>query len=238
MADIMFENPPALRGSLEQQLLALYGHMSIVCDRLNYALHSIDSSQFTPETQSTLQQVGTNKQDIEKRRKDLKSLIIKNAEQIKSDMEEIRVHLSGRIDTISNQFGEYSQNLESEIVATAQGVLQQYNVMERIQGAEDATQNFINRINQYIFTGILDSGEAGIAIGTNVTDATTGELIPANKMATFTASEMAFYQNGVKVAYFASNKFVIEEGEVKKSMVMGNFQWQIFADGSMGLMMV
>lgn len=238
MAETFFENPPQMRGTTEQQLMALYGHLAIVCDKLNVALNNISTAQLAPEAQSTMMQVKENKEEIEKKRKSLRELIIKNAERVKADMEEIRMNLSGRIDAISEDFGEFTQTIDSEIVATAEGVLQQYNVMERIQGAEDTTQAFINRINQYIFTGLLDNGEVGIAIGTNVTDATTGQLIPDNKMATFTSSEMAFYQNGTKVAYFSGTSFVIERGEVKKSMVMGNFQWQIFADGSMGLMKV
>ncbi len=238
MADIFFDNPPLQRGTAEQQLSVLYGHLAVMADKLNTALHNITAEQLAPEAQSVLQQIPQQKEEREKARKDLKKLIIKNAEIVETAMEEIRTHLQGQITAISEDFGEFTQSLDAEIVATAEGVLQSYNVLQRIQGAEDATQSFINRISQYIFTGLLDSGEVGIAIGTNVTDTETGELIPANKMATFTSSELAFYQNGEKVAYFSGNSFVIERGEVKKSMVMGNFQWQIFADGSMGLMKV
>ena len=222
MADVFFENPPLQGGTEEQQLSVLYGHLAIMADKLNTALHNITAEQLVPEAQSVLQQIPQQKEEREKVRKDLKKLIIKNAEIVETAMEEIRTHLQGQITAISEDFGEFTQSLDAEIVATAEGVLQSYNVMQRIQSAEDATQSFINRISQYIFTGLLDSGEVGIAIGTNVTDTVTGELIPANKMATFTSSELAFYQNGEKVYSMNIVANSIEFAESKNAAASGD----------------
>lgn len=235
MVNVFFDNPPAQSGSTEAQLVQLYAYLMTISSKLNEAMNSLGEEQ--AETQEQTQAVIRQAEEkTENNRQDLKSLIIKTAEVVRTEMEEIRTHLQGQVTAISEDFGEFQQTLDTTISATARGVLQEYNIEERITGAEQATQTFINRISQYIYTGLLDSGEVGIAIGTNVTDSSTGELIPANKMATFTSSELAFYQNGEKVAYFSGNSFVIERGEVKKSMKMGNFTWMIFDNGSMGLM--
>ena len=55
-------------------------------------------------------------------------------------------------------------------------------------------------------------------------------------MVTLTANALTFYVNGARAAWFSNSIFNIENGEVNRSMRMGNFLWQIFANGSMGLM--
>ena len=65
-----------------------------------------------------------------------------------------------------------------------------------------------------------------------------GQLNNQNKMATFTADRLSFYLNGAEVAYFSNNVFHIARGEVTDSMIMGNFQWKVFSNGSLGLMKI
>ena len=97
MADVFFDNPPLQRGTAEQQLSVLYGHLAVMADKLNTALHNITAEQLAPEAQSVLQQIPQQKEEREKVRKDLKKLIIKNAEIVETAMEEIRTHLQGQI---------------------------------------------------------------------------------------------------------------------------------------------
>ena len=233
---VFFDNPPIQSGNAEEQLRTLYAYLNTVSQKLNEALMSVSMEQANAEAQQAVKVAQETAKTAETNRQDLKSLIIKTAEIVHTEMEEIRTHLQGQVTAISEDFGEFQQTLDATIAATARGVMQEYNIEERITTAEETTDAFIRRISQYVYTGLLDTDEVGIAIGTNVTDSSTGDLIPANKMATFTSSEISFYQNGAKVAYFGGNLFHIEKGEVLKSMKMGNFTWMIFDNGSMGLM--
>ena len=235
MVNVFFDNPPIQNGTDEQKLQQIYLYLMTMSGKLNEVMASISEQQAEGQAQ-TQAAVKQTEQTAESNRQDMKSLIIKTAEIVRTEMEEIRTHLQGQVTAISEDFGEFQQTLDTTISATARGILQEYNIEERITSAEETTEAFINRISQYVYTGLLDTGEVGIAIGTNVTDSSTGELIPANKMATFTSSEISFYQNGSKVAYFGGNKFVIAKGEVTDSMKMGNFTWMIFSNGAMGLM--
>ena len=233
---VFFDNPPVQSGSAEEQLRTLFRYLETISQKLNESLMMVSMEQANAEAQKAVTIAEETKQTAEVNRQDLKSLIIKTAQVVHTEMEEIRTHLQGQVTAISEDFGTFQQNLDTTIAATARGVLQEYNIEERITSAEETTDAFIRRISQYVYTGLLDTGEVGIAIGTNVTDSSTGELIPDNKMATFTSGEISFYQNGTKVAYFGNNMFHIEKGEVLKSMKMGNFTWMIFDNGSMGLM--
>jgi len=116
--------------------------------------------------------------------------------------------------------------------------MQTYNVEERLQAVETDTEDFINNISSYIYSGILDPNDpsvVGIAIGYNVTNE-DGTLNQQNKMATFTADALTFYVNGSAAAYFSNNVFHIAQGEITDSMRMGNFIWKVLSSGAMGLM--
>ena len=236
MADVLFDNPPVLTGKPEDQLRQLYNHLFRMSDQLNYALMNISIEQMNPETktvvQAGVQAEAQNQQD----RETLKSLIIKTAEIVRSEMDEIRTTLQSRYEAISEQFGTYQQTIDTQIAATAAGILQDYHIEERIQGVETDTQEFINGINAYIYSGILDANNTvGIAIGYNVTNE-DGTLNQANKMATFTAEKLSFWLNDVEAAWFSNSVFHIKRGEVEEEMRMGRYIWKTFTSGAMGLM--
>ena len=235
--DTFFENPPTLQGAERQQLQQVYNYLMAMSDKLNQALMTISIDQMTPETQAEIRksEMAQNEQAAT-----LKSLIVKTATVVRHEMDEIRAHLQDEYEALSDEFGEYERNLESTITATAQGVLQEYHYDERIQSVQDAAEGFQRRIDQYIFSGLIDeiNGKYGIAIGENVTayDAEGNPYLnTARKTATFTMDELAFWQGETKLAWITDNIFHFAQGEVTKSMKMGNHTWTILSDGSMGL---
>jgi len=237
MANVFFDNPPMLTGKEDNQLQQVYRYLSAMSDKLNMALMDITIEQMAPQTRQTISSTQ------EKQAQDyttLKSMIIKTAEVVRHEMDEISTHLEDNYQALSSQFGEYERNLGSTITATAEGILQEYQFQERITGLEDDTESFQRRINQYIFSGLVDeiNGKYGIAIGENVTaydEQGNPYLNTDRKTATFTMDELAFWHGTTKMAYFTDNVFHISQGEVTKSMKMGNHTWQIMTDGSMGL---
>lgn len=240
MDKTFFDNPPILQGRPEEQLKALYGYLGTVSNKLNEAMMSISIEESRAEEQRTLAvQTGG---EAEQQQSDFirtKSLILKTAELVRTEMEEIRATLSGSIEALSEQFGTYQQNITQEITATATGLLQQFQIEERISGVEGQVSDFIRSQSSYIFAGILDQVQqtTGIAIGEGVTDE-NGDLVDANKVVTITSDKICFYQNGSIVAYFGSNKFYISDGVVTNSMTMGNFMWKVFSNNSLGLMKI
>ena len=237
MAEVFFDNPPALQGKEENQLRQIYMYLNAMSDKLNTALMDVTIEQMAPQTR----QVITNQAEVSQKNYDsLKSMIVKTAEIVRHEMDEIRVRLEDNYTALSSQFGEYERNLTSTITATANGILQDYQFQERITGLENDTESFQRQINQYIFSGLISESPVryGIAIGENVTayDQDGNPYLNTNqKTATFTMDELAFWQGETKLAWFASRVMHIDNAEIENTMKMGNHTWKILADGALGL---
>lgn len=237
MAEVFFENPPALQGKEENQLRQLYAYLNAMSEKLNTALMDVTIEQMAPEARKVI--TGTAETQV-KDFETLKSMIIKTAEVVRHEMDEIRVHLEDNYEALSSQFGEYERNLTNDITMTAEGILQEYQFQERITGLESDTESFQRQINQYIFSGLISENPVryGIAIGENITaydQDGNPYLNTEQKTATFTMDELAFWQGETKMAWFASRVMHIDNAEIESSMKMGNHIWRIMADGAMAL---
>lgn len=239
MHKVFFDNPPLMAGRTEDQLRALYGYLGTVSSKLNEALMTITIEQKQAEDKIRVIVTGKEADPAQSDFMRAKSLIIKNAELVRSEMEEIRATLHGEVEALSEQFGSYQQSITQEITATATGLLQEFRIEERISGVEGEVSNFIRSQSSYIYAGILDqtTQKTGIAIGEGVTDE-NGALVDANKVVTITSDRISFYLNGSEVAYFGNNSFYIGDGVVTSSMTMGNFMWKVFSNNSLGLMKI
>ena len=236
MAEVFLENPPVLSGSAENQLRQLYGHLFKLSDQLNSALMNISIEQMSPEAQTAIRTGGEAAAQNQNERETLKSMIIKTAEIVRSEMTEIRTTLESHYEAISEQFGTYKEDIQQELALTAGGISQVYTLVESVQGAEEETAGLLRKLNANIFSGILDAvtGDVGIAIGYNVTN-NDGTLNSTNKMATFTADRLTFYLNNVPAAYFSNSIFHISDGEILNSLKMGSYIWKTLSSGAMGL---
>ena len=244
MADVFFDSPPMLQGKEEDQLRQLQRYLNAMSDKLNMALMSITIEQMAPETRTVITK---QSETTEKNYTSLKTMIVKTAEVVRHEMDEITARLEDHYSALSEQFGSYERDLTNTITATASGILQDYHYEERVQGLEtDSSDNkdYWRNLNQYIFSGLIDTDpdtdmpRYGIAIGENVTayDANNNPYLDENrKTATFTMNELAFWHGETKIAYFTDNVFHIERGEIIDSLMMGKHTWKILADGSMGL---
>ena len=232
-SDVFFDNPPALQGTEKVQLDQLYRYLNAMSEKLNQALMNISIEQLTPDVQDVISGAQKGEQQA-KEVNGLKSLIIKTAEIVRHEMDEIRISLEDHYEALSSQFGQYERDIDSQITLGAQGVLQDFQIEERINSVTDEFESYRQNVNSYIFLGILDNGKTGIAIGENVTDA-SGNYDSAQKMATFTSERLSFWRNGIELAYFSDDVFHIAKGEITKELKMGNHTWKIMSDGSMGL---
>ena len=239
MDNVFFENPPVLQGNERAQLQQLSGYLNTISNKLNEALMTVET-QTIQEIEQRLSTTGSGEERPEI--KSLKSLIIKTAEIVRTEMDEISTQLHSETEAVSSQVGTLTQTLDATIRATAEGVLQDYHYEELVQDTE-ANTVYRTLANQRIFSGLIndDPVEYGIAIGEGVTayDADGNPYLNQNaKCATFTMNRMSFWQGDVELAYFSSGKFYISNGEITNSLTIGNFQWRAMADKSMTLVRV
>lgn len=238
MDNVFFDNPPALQGDEIRQLQQLYSYLYAMSEKLNAAMIEVDVQQKQEIERTTTGQAKTQAEGFAT----LKSLIIKTAEIVRTEMQEISTQLHGETMAVSAEVGTLEQTLDTTIRATAEGVLQDYHFSELVTDTNTNTF-YRTQTNQYIFTGILDTntGKVGIAIGDGVTayDANGNPYLNQNaKVATFTNDRMSFWQGNTEVAYFSSGKFFISNGEITNTLQIGNFVWKKMADDSMVLVRI
>lgn len=240
MDNVFFDNPPLLQGNEQTQLQQLSGYLYTMSQKLNEAMMAVA----TQEAEAQEQQAGGNGPAEEPKSKEyatLKSLIIKTAQIVRTEMEEIATTLHGETEAISEDLGTLERQMDLEIRASAEGIIQNYRLDETVTENASNTQ-YRQQTSHYIYTGIIDqsTGEAGIAIGEGVTahDPETGDayLNQNAKVATFTKNELAFWQGTVKLAYFSSGRFYITEGEITRLLQIGNFIWKAMTGGSVALL--
>ena len=194
MADTFFDNPPVLQGSEQTQLQQLYGYLNTISEKLNEALMNITIEQMSAEAQEQIRSaVKGSTERNQSEYNTLKALIIKSAEIVRTEMDEIATELRSSTQALSNEFGELQTDLTQTIRDTATGLLREFKYDETVTNAQTGAK-YKTHTEQYIFSGLLDETTNpptyGIAIGENVTN-TDGTLNEAGKMATFTMSEMA-----------------------------------------------
>ena len=240
MDNVFFDNPPVLQGDERTQLAQLNGYLFTISNKLNEALMTVSTAESAAQQAGGIRTPGSatapEKAEDKQYYNTLKSMIVKTAEIVRTEMQEISVRLESETEAISEQFGAFQQNLEQEITDTAEGLLQSYHFEEVITDAQTGA-SFSERTSQYIFTGLLETDpepKYGLAIGENITG-DDGELNTEAKVATFTMDEMAFWEGETKLAYFSSGKFYIANGEITETLTVGGFHWKVLANGSMAL---
>lgn len=135
----------------------------------------------------------------------MRSLIIKTAEYTVENSEKIRLSMSGEY-VAKSEFGDYFEKTTVDIEGTPVGITQLYGYTSGITGEfGDITVDSHN----FIKTGLLyyDKNSLpvyGVGVGELATkvDANGHTVLDrSNLLATYTADEIAFWQNSEKVAY-------------------------------------
>lgn len=237
MANVFFDNPPTLSGEEAEQLQQLYRYLSTISDQLNTALMDITIEQLAPETKEIVTAGGG--EALQKQETALKSLIIKTAQIVRTEMDEIKTTLQYQVNAISDQFGALNTQLTNKVNLTAEGLQQAFEYIEELTDYTDEDKSYKNRLNQYVNIGVVryddqNNPVIGIAIGENITNP-DGSINQNNRLATFTVDRLSFYQGAAEVAYFANNIFHISNGEITSTLKMGNHTWKRMADGALAL---
>lgn len=243
----LFDAPPAMAGDEKEQLQGLYRYLMQMSEQLNEAMNGMSIATFTPEAQAQIREVASSgaKKDIDSTRNALRSLIIKTADIVRTEMDEISAELKTKVEAQSTKFGTLVETLEQKISANATGIAQNFSYYQELDGRTDGFEGTVKRINSRIFSGIIAYDQVtgdpitGIAIGEGVTayDAEWNPIINTNaRMATFTKNRLSFWQGDTEVAYFSDRRLHITSAEVSREMRFGFYVWEVQTDQSLGLM--
>ncbi len=209
---VILPSPPMLQGNQTQQLQDVRRYLFRLVDQLNSSLNNLTAESFSPGGVQAL----TGAADEDKQTQaDLKSLIIKNANEVRETIEVISKTLKSEYVAISD-FGTFREDMENTITETAAGLEQE------ISTRSEVVNNFIAATNGYIRQGVVGYDGAtpiiGIAIGqdirlTGVTETVGGkvyeEIDTSQNMSVWTTTKLSFYVNGGEVAYFANDALYV-----------------------------
>ena len=235
-----FLMPPHPEGTPQQQLQRQYAYLCQMAQRLNLALQQLggQSSLSGRGGQETVvvPSIRPAVTDEEKQQYDqLKSLILRTAEEIRSEMDRVELSMQGQYVAVSD-FGTYLQQMNSTIEGNAEALTQYYSFVSDLQrnmaAVDAAFESYRVETGGYIRTGIVYYDGAvpvyGVAVGQDLTvQEIDGETVVEQKnfRATFTAEKLSFWQDAVEVAYVSNNRLYISSITVLSGITLG--RWEI-----------
>lgn len=240
--------PPALQGDERAQLTQLYRYLFRLSEQLNVGLSALEGGSATVMraqngSGSALSPAGTDPEqfwtEADAQYNSLKSLIIKTANIVRSEMDQIVTNLGSEYVAVS-EWGEYKESVSREIEDTAKYTMENFEYNEEILNIPKMAAIFDSyRIEAtgYIRRGIIGFDDEnfpifGIAIGQELKhkEVTVGGEVyevfdETQNMATYTADRLSFWVNGVEVAYLSNSELVVTRVIVSDSIQLG--EWNI-----------
>lgn len=246
--------PHALSGTAQEQLAQINNYLYQLSEAVAIALASVDGRISTAtETKTLSLSVGGRSVDVPASTYEaLRQLIIQTAQVIQVNKDELLTILSENYAAMSSNFGTFTENIETTITETAREVISEYNYDTALLVLNDAVAEFSDykvHTEGFIRQGFVATDGSGvpilgIAIGQNLTSTTytyNGEeyerLDDTQNMALFTATELAFYVDGAKVAYVSNGRFMTDELEVDGPIYLGS-DWAITYGNGFSIMWV
>lgn len=216
---VILQSPPMLQGSQTQQLQDVRRYLFRLVEQLNNSLNSLTEDNLAPEAVQALGSAARSA--AEQTRADLKTLIIKNANEVTQTIEKITKELESTY-VAKSDFGTFEERINNAITASAEGL-----EME-ISSTSEILNSFIATSNGYIRQGVVakdgDVPILGIALGQDISvtgttvdvDGKTYETIDTSKnMSVWTTNKLSFFVNGLEVAHFANNALYVNNVETQ-----------------------
>lgn len=237
MSGYSFSAPPAPMGTAKEQVKVLYTYLYRMNENLNVALNSLSLSNLTQELAEKVEgttERAEQKDALQSQYETLKGLVIKTADSVRQEMDVMETRLDGKY-VAASEFGQYQEDTEALIKATADGIIQEYgfsSALEDLSNSAEEFDEYIVNTQQYIKTGLLyfDTDNVpryGVAVGekltTTVVDGKT--VLTRNDLcATFTSDRLSFWMGGAEVAYVSNNKLYIGEAQFTGGITMGDWR--------------
>lgn len=241
-----FSPPPGLQGDERSSLRQMHSFLFRLTEQLNAAMQETDR-RIEQTEKATGIRTGTEKggktEDnsvMTQQYNDLKSLIIKTANTVRSEMDVVEAQLR-REYIAKSEWGTYEESLQADFEATAAGVVESYGYESRLDSLDDMAADFDSyriETNGYIKRGIIGYDESnvpiiGIAIGQDLKSTTVTidgeayeEIDMTRSLATYTSNRVTFWQNGVEVAWFSNSELVCTTLKIADKIILGDV-WEI-----------
>lgn len=210
---VILPSPPMLQGSQAQQLNDVRRYLFRLVDQLNGSLNNLTDENFSESVAAALG--GATKEEITQTQSELKSLIVKNANEVYQTIDVLTRTLKSEYVAISD-FGTFRETMENTITETAAGLEQQINTQSEI------VNNYMTTTNGYIRQGVVGyeglTPVIGIAIGQDIRVTGAKETVggveyetidTTQNMSVWTTKKLSFYVNGSEVAYFANDSLYV-----------------------------
>lgn len=250
----VFDMPPILQGTPEQQLAAMRNFLVRLAEDLQAELDE-DKVQQAVQEAVTASAAGSGtaaKAEIDRNAQNLRQLIIKTADSIYSYVDTITQELSS-VYVAKSEFGDYKETVDTTIKQTAKQTVESYNFQSQIDAVNsraDGTDRFVTTIRGEIRRGLItdpDTGETqmGIAISENLTftgeteeenGLTYYELAPGQTLGLYTATGWQFWINGAKKGWFDSEDGMLHVANIvtEDKLQLGS-DWLLTTTGGFGL---
>ena len=254
----MYEYPPILQGSEQEQLRTLR-------DYLVRMARSLETAQQAPAAPSPLGAAAVQAQR-EKREEDGLASLRRNAARLRA----LIVKTAGDADTLAaelgvlrhdmesdylarSDFGTYMEQARASFQATARGVVESYDFAALIEAVSDRTEElnlYLTTLRGEIRRGLItdpETGEAvlGIAVAENLQF--TGavheedglryyELAPGQTLGLYTSTGWQFWVNGSKRGWFDSRDGRLHViSEVVEDHLQLGADWRLSVSGGFGI---
>lgn len=214
------ELPQLPKGQTQEQLQALYSYLYRMAEALNNNLAEIGNGDFTDEEMVTVREITgeTGSGEGMAEAETLKSLIIKTAQLIKSEIDAYNMKLVGTYEA-DGKLGRYVRKTRLDVDVTPTGITQNYTFESIVQGLKTYEVNAKNYIKTGLLRTVSDVPVYGVAIGKDVvtfSDDGTETYNDGNKVAELTADELSFWQNGNKIAVYSGTQISLYSANKKR----------------------
>ena len=233
--------PPCPAGSVQQQLTQQYSYLFQMAQQLNLALSSLENGT-AAGTAAAQRRSGkktaaaADSPDQAQQYNNLKSMIVKTAQQVRRSMEQLEVRL-GEEYVAASQFGTYVQRLSAYLEANPEALTQYYSfcsdLAANVAAVDAAFSSYRLDTEGYIRTGIVYyDGPApvyGVAVGQNLTTTEIDgrQVVEQNNFrAVFTAQKLSFWQDSTEIAYVSNNRLYITSITVLDSISIGSWRME------------
>ena len=241
-------DPPP--GGAQKELTQVYSYLYQMHEQLNTALNSLTAENFAGETAETIAALDSGEmtraaaKQLAQQEQTLRSLIIKTADTVEAQMQELSTELAGSY-VAKSEFGTYQETARNELAATANGIVQNFTWTGQATPLKEGMTSFssyVQKTQSYIITGLIDVEGGvpvyGVAVGDSlsttetVLDGQTVRIVNAqNQSARFTKNELSFWNEAVKVAWLSNTTLHITNAEIRQAITIGEAQGTVEASG-------
>lgn len=232
--------PPAPRGPVDQQLRQQYAYLFQLAQNLNRAMEQAEGA---PQAAAARQTAAARQESGEQGRQaaELKSLIIKTADAVRSEMDRLKTELKGSY-VAQSDFGTYLEQVSQEIEEDPTKLERYFRFASEIRANTDRVEvdfaAYKTDVEGYIRQGIVGydgvTPVIGIAIGQDIRTSRTGvetergvfdEIDKSSNMSVWTTEKLSFYIGGQEAAYFSNGKLTV--AQIATDRITGAGKWDV-----------